>query len=444
MKRHCFSSIVFCLLATFVVTACNQKYPGYKRNSDGLYYKFYQQDVSARQPNQTDFLKLNMACYLSDSLYFDWGETGSEVFVQLSEPHFKGDLQSALAMMHAGDSASFYIKADSVAILYYDQNPDSVGLKPEDMFRYEVKLMEVKTKDEFKEDIDRLRDLNIEKSKNALADYILENEINVNPTKSGIYIIPISKGKGRCPVKGEKVELDFEATLLNGQQIGSTFGSDEKFSFVLGEGYVIPGWEEIVPLMHLGERVKAVIPYEMAYGEHSVSGIPPYANLVYDIQLLKITTAEELQREAEQELKKQQSDSEQAFWKFLKDNDITEHTETGVFYKKYVTTEGQAPQLGMTTRITFDASYLDGTPLGSSEQLGGFFDVVYGQGAVLRGLEEGIGLMKVGEKARFVLPYSLAYGVNPYGNIPAFSNLVFDVELLDLLPAEGSETIENK
>ena len=56
-----------------------------------------------------------------------------------------------------------------------------------------------------------------------------------------------------------------------------------------------------------------------------------------------------------------------------------------------------------------------------------------GQGKVLKGLEEGIGMMRVGEKARFVLPYTLAYGANPYGNIPAYANLVFDVELLEVL-----------
>jgi FKBP-type peptidyl-prolyl cis-trans isomerase len=42
-------------------------------------------------------------------------------------------------------------------------------------------------------------------------------------------------------------------------------------------------------------------------------------------------------------------------------------------------------------------------------------------------------MLRVGEKARFVLPYTLAYGTNAFGSIPAYSNLVFDVELLDVL-----------
>ena len=84
-------------------------------------------------------------------------------------------------------------------------------------------------------------------------------------------------------------------------------------------------------------------------------------------------------------------------------------------------------------RIKFVATFLDGTPLGSSDQLDGFYDVPMGQHKVLVGLEEGVGLMRVGEKARLVIPYTLAYGDTDYGNIPAFTNLIFDVELLEVL-----------
>ena len=71
--------------------------------------------------------------------------------------------------------------------------------------------------------------------------------------------------------------------------------------------------------------------------------------------------------------------------------------------------------------------------MGNSDQLGGFYEVKYGEHQVLYGLEEAIGILRVGEKGRFVLPYNLAYGADPYGNVPAYSNLVFDVELLDII-----------
>ena len=433
MKKHSLVFALVCLSAMVLFTACTQKYPGYKKTQSGLYYKFHHRDVSVTQPQLTDFMRVEMKCYLHDSLYYDWQGTQHEVYTQLQEPIFAGDLQEAYAMMHVGDSASFYVKADSIAALYYEQDPNAVGLAPEDYFRYEVKLVDVKTAEEFQASIEKMKEAMKMESRKALEDYVANNNVNVTPESSGVYIIPLEKGKGRCPVKGEKVELDFSATLLNGQPVGSTFDSPEKFSFVLGEGYTIPGWEVIVPKMHLGERVKAIIPFDMAYGEHSVGEIPAYANLVYDIKLLKITTAAELQAEAEKAMKALREESERAFFEYLKANNITDFTASGLFFAKSVVTEGAQPQKGQTARIKFDASYLDGTPLGDSEQLGGQYDLVYGEGKVLKGLEEGVGLMRVGEKARFVLPYTLAYGANPYGNIPAYSNLVFDVELLDVI-----------
>jgi len=433
MKKHFVVFALACLSAMVLFTACTQKYPGYKKTQSGLYYKFHSRNTSAIQPKLTDFMKVEMACYLHDSLYYDWQGTQHEVYTQLQEPIFAGDLQEAYAMMHVGDSASFYVKADSIAALYYEQDPGAVGLVPEDYFRYEVKLVDVKTAEEFQANIEKMKQSMQMESKKALEDYIANNNITVTPESSGIYIIPLEKGKGRCPEKGEKVELDFSATLLNGQPVGSTFDSPEKFSFVLGEGYTIQGWEEIVPKMHLGDRVKAIIPFDMAYGEHSVGEIPAYANLVYDIKLLKITTAAELQAETDRAMKALREESEKAFLDYVKVNNITDYTPSGLFFAKSVVTEGAQPQKGQTARIKFEASYLDGTPLGDSEQLGGQYDLVYGQGKVLKGLEEGVGLMRVGEKARFVLPYTLAYGANPYGNIPSYSNLVFDVELLDVI-----------
>ncbi|MBQ6305252.1 MAG: FKBP-type peptidyl-prolyl cis-trans isomerase [Bacteroidales bacterium] len=433
MKRSYVLFSMVCLSAVMLFTACTQKFPGYKKTQNGLYYKFHSQNTSATQPQLSDFLKVDMTCYLNDSLYYDWQGAQHEVYTQLRDPIFEGDLQEAYAMMHVGDSASFYVKADSVAALYYQQDPNVVGLKPDDYFRYEVKLVEVKSEEAFMAELEMMKEVMKEASKKALEDYIAANNISVTPEPSGAYIIPLEKGKGRCPVKGEKVELDFSATLLDGQSVGSTFDSPEKFSFVLGEGNTIQGWEEVVPKMHLGERVTAIIPFDLAYGERAVGSIPAYSNLVYDIKLLKITTAAELKAENEKAMQALKADSEKAFFDYLKANNITDYTASGLFFNKSVTTEGAQPQEGQIARIKFAASYLNGTPLGDSEQLGDHYDVVIGEGKVLKGLEEAVTMMRVGEKARFVLPYTLAYGTNAFGSIPAYSNLVFDVELLDVL-----------
>lgn len=432
MKRNCFTIASVCLLTMMLFSACTQKFPGYKKTESGLYYKFYSHNPKAQKPNQTDVMKVAMTCYLADTVYFDFQKSPSQVYAQLKESVFPADLNEAYAMMNLGDSASFYIKADSVAIWYYDKHPDSVGLKADDYFRYEVKLLEIKPMEEFQAEIDRMDNAMKEHSLREFANYVEQNLQGVMPEPSGVYIIPLEPGSGRCPVKGEKVELDFAASLLNGQLVGSTFDNPDKFSFVLGEGFAIQGWEEVVPKMHLGERVKAVIPFEMAYGNRPVGAIPAYSNLIYDIKLLKITTTEELRAEAEKALEALKVESEKAFNDYVNANGIVNHTSSGLYYSKMLATDGKSPQRGQKVRIKFNASYIDGTPLGNSDDLGESFEMVYGDGSVLKGLEEGIGMMHVGEKARFVLPYHLAYGEQPYGKIPGCSNIVFDVELVEI------------
>lgn len=439
MRRHCFSFALLCVAIVTLFASCgqkDQKFPGYKKTSDGLYYRFYNQNKANALPNKTDFLKMSIMCYLDDSLYYDWAETQGIIHLQLAEPRFKADLHSAVAMMREGDSASFFIKADSIACVYYSQDPVAVGLKDDDYFRYEIKMLEISTKEEFQAEIDQMKVDMQNESKEALAAYIADNNIDVTPTESGIYIIPISNGKGRCPEQGEKVEVNYEVYLLDGTKVGSSFDQNEKFSFVLGEGYAIPGWEEVVPMMHQGDKVRAVIPYEMAYAEHDMGNVKPYSNLVYDIELLNITTKEEQARQAEQQMKDLKAKSEKDFAQYVKENKITNHTESGLYYKFETDNEGVTPTEGSTARVKFCARIMGGNELGSSDKLGDYYDIVYGQGTVLRGLEEGIGLMSVGDKAQFVLPYGLAYGENPYGLIPAYSNLIFDVEMLDILSAE--------
>jgi len=432
MKRNCLTLASVCLLAMMVLTACTQRFPGYKKTESGLYYKFYSHNTSAPKPNQTDFMKVAMTCYLHDSVYFDFQQTESQLYAQLKESVFPADLNEAYAMMHLGDSASFYIKADSVAIKYYDKNPEEVGLNADDYFRYEVKLLEIKTAEEFQGEIDRMNKAMREHAMQEFTDFVETNLVGITPESSGVYIIPLEPSKGPCPKKGDKVELDFSAYLLNGQFVGSTFDRPDKFSFVLGEGFAIQGWEEVVPKMHLGERVKAIIPFELAYDERSVGSIPPYSSLIYDIKLLKITTKEELLTEAEKDMAELKVESQKAFDEYVSANGIVDHTPSGLYYSKSLATDGAVPQEGKKAVIKFVATFLDGTPLGNSDDLGGNFEVLFGSGSVLKGLEEGIGLMHVGEKARFVLPYTLAYGEQPYKNIPGCSNLVFDVELLEI------------
>lgn len=107
-------------------------------------------------------------------------------------------------------------------------------------------------------------------------------------------------------------------------------------------------------------------------------------------------------------------------------------TGSGLRYMIYKKTEEIKAQTNMIAQICFEVRLLDGTLIYSSKTLGNK-EFVIGRGGIESGLEEGILYMKKGEKAKFILPSHLAFGLVGDGKkIPSRATLVYDIELLNL------------
>lgn len=107
-------------------------------------------------------------------------------------------------------------------------------------------------------------------------------------TASGLYIQDLEVGEGEEAVAGQTVTVHYSGWFLDGEKFDSSVDRGEPFSFSLGEGRVIAGWDEGVAGMRVGGWRRLVIPPAMAYGEAGRPGIPPNSTLVFDVELLDV------------------------------------------------------------------------------------------------------------------------------------------------------------
>jgi len=107
--------------------------------------------------------------------------------------------------------------------------------------------------------------------------------------KNGVSIEIMIPGNGDEAKNGDKITVNYVGTLEDGTKFDSSIDRGTPFSFVLGAGQVIKGWDIGVEGMKIGEKRKLTIPPDLAYGSSGVAGaIPPNATLIFEVQLLSI------------------------------------------------------------------------------------------------------------------------------------------------------------
>jgi FKBP-type peptidyl-prolyl cis-trans isomerase len=117
-------------------------------------------------------------------------------------------------------------------------------------------------------------------------------ELNVEPramsrTPTGLRIRDLEEGTGDPASAGDHVSVHYTGWLPDGTEFDSSRGGPP-FEFPLGQGMVIPGWDEGVAGMRPGGRRQLVIPPDLAYGPSGYAVIPPNATLVFDVELLEV------------------------------------------------------------------------------------------------------------------------------------------------------------
>jgi len=281
------TTLVIALVALAALgTAC--KYPGFKKDKEGFYYKFYKVNKKEAQPQIGDIVEMTYTLRVTDSVLVDEVPLTDMII----ESIYPGDIYAAIRKMHLYDSATFIMNGDTF-FHYFMGRPFEFDKK--ELF-FDLKLNKIISGEEYEQQqLERQQEYEamIEEYRlsedSLIANYIKSNNVKVKPTASGLYLMKNGNGMGKAIKNGSKVSVHYTGKLLDGSVFDSSVDRGEPISLVVGDGMVIPGWEEALLLLKGGDKATVLIPSKLAYGSRgSRNVIPPYSPLIFDIEVVSV------------------------------------------------------------------------------------------------------------------------------------------------------------
>jgi FKBP-type peptidyl-prolyl cis-trans isomerase len=267
-------------VAALFTVACG----GYKTTENGIKYRIITDNNEGRSvdgdSNAVMYMNYKLAIESTDSTLVETFSKNSPVYIPVNEPNFR----KAFELLSVGDSAELLVNADTFFMNSFGQSRPAF-IKEGDNIKFTVKIVDIMNQQEImkkeQEDMSKLQ-----QTDSLAFNQMISTLPDAKKTASGIYYLVEKTGKGKAAKKGDKVQVLYKGTLLNGQVFDENL--KDGISFPVGLGQVIPGWDEMLQLMKEGDKIKAIIPWNLAYGPRGNGPIPPFSTLVFEMELVKV------------------------------------------------------------------------------------------------------------------------------------------------------------
>jgi FKBP-type peptidyl-prolyl cis-trans isomerase FkpA len=291
------------LFAVFALGAHAQQTANLKRTANGALYQIFTSNAGPK-PKPTDVITFNFIQKTDkDSILFNTYKSGRPVQAQLQASQNVGDLMEVFPLLAVKDSALVKVPTDSVFKGHEEARP---AFFPKGSFlTFVLKIEKIQTLTdaitEKRAEAQKLKDAEAA----AATKYIADNKINAVTTASGLRYMINQPSIKRKPAAGDTVLVNYTGRILNGKVFDSSVAAEAKsagleqpgrkyepISVVVGQGQVIPGWDEGLLLLNEGSKATLIIPSDLAYGEKGAGqDITPYSTLIFNMEVVKVKPA---------------------------------------------------------------------------------------------------------------------------------------------------------
>ena len=293
---------VFTLLLLIIgFTSCDNSDGYVTEVGSGTLYKFIEKG-NGKVQGPDEVMLVQMENVIGDSVLM---RTVTADGLAMTSDQGPPRITSILKMCAEGDSV--HIKMSAVDYSIATRTPMVLLDDTTQMVVMKIRISKVVNQEEYraKKEAEGLKRIENQRTidQNIIQKYLAENNLDAQRTEEGLYYVIDKRGKGRKPVQGESVSVNYTVRLLDGTFIDSSDAAlnreNDKFSssrtygpykFALGTRAVISGWDLGIALFSKGTKAKLLVPSELAYGEsaRTGSGIPSNAVLVFEVELVEI------------------------------------------------------------------------------------------------------------------------------------------------------------
>jgi len=397
---------------------------------NGALMKYYIINNDKEMPEIGDMVIVDITQKVADSVLISSDSIGEPFEILLEEPSFVGDLMSALMNMHIGDHVSLIFPIDSLFESINETIPDFIEegtLTEMDITLKDIIKKQVLEEEYRNELISRKNEEDL-----FLSSYFDSDKYMV--TEDSLIVVEINKGKGRLAKVGDIMKVYFTFLTVDGDTL-LDFQTGRPYELVFGDMALGRGFYEALSLISKGGHIECVIPSSLAFGKDGFyDAILPYTTFKLDLDVVDIMTSDEYEAEQEELMNKKLKEESRNIAKYLKDNNINvEPTSTGLYYIDTEVGSGDSAQIGDMVMVHYTIYNIDNEKIESSYDYNQPMSFIYGNNQMIPGIEEAVGFMKVGGKAKLIVPFKLGFGdVVIDENLPANSTLIVDLEFVGL------------